>query len=78
MRGLVFETRQAAEQRSREAWETVLGRPRAEGDTTEFMWAVVDVGAAAALTVPDEDESLLTDEEREALVDLPKPEPAGI
>lgn len=35
---LIFTTKAEAEDRSREAWEAVLGRKKRPEDVTEFLW----------------------------------------
>ena len=68
-RYLKFETKDGAEERGRELWEAKLGRPKKEEDVTEFLYSVEvsesDEGGSYLLV--DDEGTLLTDEEKEAL-----------
>ena len=68
-RYLKFETKDGAEERSRELWEAKLGRPKKEEDVTEFLYSVEvsesDEGGSYLLV--DDEGTLLTNEEKEAL-----------
>ena len=68
-RYLKFETKDGAEERSRELWEAKLGRPKKEEDVTEFLYSVEvsesDEGGSYLLV--DDEGAFLTNEEKEAL-----------
>jgi hypothetical protein len=66
---LVMQTRQAAQERTRDAWTTVLGRPKRQEDVTEFLWGTTAPGldGRVALNISERPE-LLSPQEQRALV----------
>ncbi len=68
-RYLKFETKNGAEQRSRELWEARLGRSKKEEDITEFLYAaeVSESEIGGSYLLVDDEGAFLTNEEKEAL-----------
>ena len=69
MRYLKFENISGAEQRSRQLWEEKLGRPKNEGDKTEFMygWEVSESNEGGSYLLIEDDGMILTDAEKLSL-----------
>ena len=61
---LIFNTKDDAVQRSREAWEAVLGRKKKPEDVTEFLWSI-DVGndGRTAIVINEKADLLTASEE---------------
>jgi hypothetical protein len=74
---LVFDTKEEAEVRSRQAWEDVLGRPKKPEDVTEFLWPVILHADGRASLELDELSAewtvYLTPEETASLISEPPP-----
>jgi hypothetical protein len=51
----IYPTKDEAEQRSRDDWEAVLGRPKNPDDVTEFLYTTHEgVDGRTAVNVPDD------------------------
>jgi hypothetical protein len=70
---LIFPTEEEAKSRTREAWETILGRTKHSEDVTEFLWGwAVGKDGQTALVIDEQSEKLTQQEETKLVVDLPK------
>lgn len=66
---LIFDTKQEADERSRQAWEEHLGRKKRPEDVTEFLWSRnVGKDGRTALVISEKQE-LLKVPERNAMVE---------
>jgi hypothetical protein len=73
---LVLNTKQAADDRSRQAWTSFLGRTKRVQDITEFLWERTKpvMKVSVALVIPPSDTSRLTTQERNKLTEVLDPQ----
>lgn len=69
---LIFATEKEATERSRMAWESVLGRKKNPKDVTEFLWGrILCSDGSVALDVSEQSDKLTAQEEVRVVSALP-------
>lgn len=69
---LIFATKDEAKERSRQAWESVLGRKKLPEDVTEFLWSCQEgADGQTALIIDEKAEQLTSQESSKVITFLP-------